>query len=39
MQRILILGALGAALVSVAAVAATTGRLARLNVAETEPRL
>ena len=36
MQRILILGALGAALVSVAAVAATTGRLARLNVAETE---
>ena len=36
MQRILILGAIGAALVSVAAVAATTGRLARLNVAETE---
>ena len=36
MQRILILGALGTVLVSVAAVAATTGRLARLNVAETE---
>ena len=36
MKRILILAVLGAGLVSVAAVAATTGRLARLNVAETE---
>ncbi len=36
MRWILVLGALCAGLVSVAAVAATTGRLARLNVAETE---
>ena len=36
MRRILLLGLAGAAVVSVAAVAATTDRLARLNVAETE---
>lgn len=36
MKRILLLGALGAGFVGVAAVAATTGQLARLNAAETE---
>ena len=36
MRRILLLGALGAVVVGAVAVAATTERLARLNVAETE---
>lgn len=36
MRRIIILVVLGAGLISAVAVAATTGRLARLNVAETE---
>lgn len=36
MQRILVLGALGAAFVGAVAVAATTERLERLNVAETQ---
>ena len=36
MKRILLLGALSAGLAGVAAVAATTGQLARLNAAETE---
>lgn len=36
MKRILLLGAMGAGLAGVAALAATTGQLARLNAAETE---
>lgn len=36
MRRILLLGALGAVMIGAVAVAATTERLARLNVAETE---